>query len=159
MDKLLTPRQNGASNRTCALRAYPTNSAPALPGHGLFRPVLVDLHRAMEATTLTRYHLLLAVEKGLLPWVWDIRCGETKQMLRFWLGALLGGKVDSEEQALARIVGEFAPPLLNHSTVENILLVDRKHVDHLNRAGFLRSVGRQITKDSILEFLKERRVA
>lgn len=143
----------------CAPHFNAHQRAMTLPAARAFRPVLVDLSRAMEALCVHAPTVLELVEARELPYVFDVRTTGARRCLRFWLGALLGARPASDMDALDSIVGRPHATTLLRSTVADIMLVKFDHVVRLERSRLLRNVPGGVTRASVIEFLIQRRVS
>lgn len=135
-----------------------------LPLRRSFRPVLVDINRAMECLGYGTEVVLDMVDTGEVRWVWDVGAGHgSRRELRFWLGELLAPMIQRERpltEVLGFIIGHDLSTELRAATVGDILLLRRPSVWRLVVTGELK--GRQvghvqwIARDSFRKFLEAR---
>jgi hypothetical protein len=134
-----------------------------LPLRRSFRPVLVDVNRAMECLSYGIEVVNQLVDTGELKWVFDVGSGAGRRELRFWLGELLLPEAQREKpltEVLNAIAGHSTMSELRASTVGDILLLRRPsvwrfvvtgelngrqagHVQWINRAALVSFLGRR----------------
>lgn len=130
----------------------------------IYRPVLVDLNRAMEATGKRREAVLDMVDSGELLWVWDMSADYRgdRRVLRFWLREMTDqiSRTLSLAEVVSVIVGHAYAPALRRVTVSEMLMLRRCQVLRFVRLGALRRRPDRhpgwVERDSLIECLKQR---
>jgi len=138
-----------------------------------WRPVLVDVNRAMEATGYGMETVIEMVDAGELLWVWDVglmrqpicagRVAPVRRELRFWLGELLAPEAQrgrTLDEVIEMVLGKRASSELRRVTVKDVLLLRPQQVMRLVMAGELspRVDGHPcwVTRASVEGFLRRR---
>lgn len=138
-----------------------------------FRPVLVDLNRAAEATGYHWNVVLEMVDEGDLQWVWDFAaqpgrtrsgwCTGHRRELRFWMGELLAPTVHRDrtlDEVIKCVLGRDQLDELRAVSLSKILLLRRQQIMRMVKSGEIS--GRRdghpcfVLKSSVIKMLHRR---
>lgn len=128
------------------------------------RTALVTVDTARAVRGVDAESILLEIEDGRIPWVFDIGSRDTQRReLRIWARALDGvGATLSAHAVIEEIIGTRRDTLRG-SEVERLLLCSAQLVKQLHEtrelAGELVGHTRHLRRDSLAAFLQRRRVA
>jgi len=128
------------------------------------RAALVTVDTARVVRGVDAESIVAQIEEGSIAWAWDIGlAGTGRRELRIWSGCL-GTPVAvrlTEAQVIEEVIGTQRPTLRG-SEVERLLCCSAQHVAALHERGALAGVVagkvRHLRRESLVEFLRQRRV-
>lgn len=136
---------------------------------------LVPMEACMVLLDRNEDELLSLVETGDMAWAWDIRSEEaTRREIRVWRGSLLAHmRQEADEEDEEIVLSSLLPhsrETIRSTELQRLFSASQTHIQNLINQGALREDGMRetqagpnafcrVSRQSIINFLKERRVS